>query len=271
MYIYYMSKHLVEINFNELKFNLYELLAVPQDASERKIKKAYRKLIIKFHPDKNNLIDEEIYNHLTLANQVLTNAGLREKYDNWLKSFGQDNIDHSDLKNSYQKNLNSVKTHFPSMPDEAKLSYHQKSNKLDEKHGFNYNFDSVNTMCKYNEKKKELEDGINISQTIKNKKEFNSTFNNYKIDDVNSQEIIKNDGTIVECNQQTIGNDYMSVRDYNLLYSEDTIQGDNYSSLDSAFKLQPKMEFVEEDVDKKMKDYKKLSNDLSTLPNVGNN
>lgn len=271
MFIYNMSKHLVEINFDELKFNLYELLAVPQDASERKIKKAYRKLIIKFHPDKNNLIDEEIYNHITLANQVLTNTGLREKYDNWLKSFGQDNIGHSDLKNNYEENLNSVKTHFPSMPGEAKLSYNQKANTLNEKHGFNNDFDSVNTMTKYNQKKKELEDGVNIYQTIKNKKEFNSTFNNYKVDDVNSQEIIKSDGTIVEYNQQSIGNEYMSVRDYNLLYSEDAMQGNNYSSLDSAFKLQPKMEFVEEDVEKKMKDYKKFSNDLSTLPNIGNN
>ena len=41
----------------------------------------------------------------------------------------------------------------------------------------------------------------------------------------------------------------MSVKDYNLLYSEDSIQGNNYSSLDSAFKLQPKMEFIEEVLD----------------------
>ena len=270
MFIYNMSKHLVEINFDELKFNLYELLAVPQDASERKIKKAYRKLIIKFHPDKNNLIDEEIYNHLTIANQVLTNERLRVSYDDWLKSFGQDGSSHSDLKQNYNDTIKSVKSQFPSMPSEAKLSYHEKVNKLNEKHGFNQDFDSESTINKYNRKKKELEEGIHINQNIRNKKEFNSKFNNYKIDDVNSQEIIKSDGKIVEYNQTAIGNDYMSVKDYNLLYSEDSIQGNNYSSLDSAFKLQPKMEFVEEDVNKKMKDYKKLSNDLSTLPNSNN-
>ncbi len=260
-----MSKHLVEINFDQLKFNLYELLAVAQDASERKIKKAYRKLIIKFHPDKNNLLDEEIYNHLTLANQILTNSELRKSYDSWLKSYGEDNSSHSDLKKTYQDNIQNVKTHFPSMPNEAKMSYHEKANMLNEKHGFNNNFDNESTINKYNAKKRELESGIYINQNIKNKKEFNSKFNNYKIDEVNSSELIKSDGKIVEYNQQVLGNEYMSVRDYNLLYSEDSIQGNNYSSLDSAFKLQPKMEYKEEDVDKRMKDYKKLSNDLSTL------
>ena len=31
-----MSKHFIEINFEQLKFNLYELLAVPTNATEKK-------------------------------------------------------------------------------------------------------------------------------------------------------------------------------------------------------------------------------------------
>ena len=110
-----MSKHILEINFNELKFNLYELLAVPIDCSEQKIKKAYRKIIIRFHPDKNDLIDEEVYNHLTIANQVLTNVDLRTKYDEWLKSYGQESMSHSELKNNYKesnKNRSLLVTEF---------------------------------------------------------------------------------------------------------------------------------------------------------------
>jgi len=260
-----MSKHLVEINFDELKFNLYELLAVPEDASEKKIKKAYRKLIIKFHPDKNNVLDEEIYNHLTLANQVLTNPNLRNKYNEWLKSFGQDSSSYIDLKQNYEDTVSQMKTHFPSMPSEAKVSYQEKVSKLNEKHGINQNWDG-NTMDKYNQKKKEFDDNIEIHNlNIKNKKDFNNKFDNIKNDEVNCQQIVKTDGKIMEYNQQPIGNEYTSISNYNMLYSEDTIQGNNYSSLDNAFKLQPQMEYKEEDVDKKMKDYKKLSNDLSTL------
>ena len=47
-----MSKHLIEINFDQLKFNLYDLLGVTKDSSTKKIKKAFRALIVKFHPDK---------------------------------------------------------------------------------------------------------------------------------------------------------------------------------------------------------------------------
>ena len=113
-----MSKHIFEINFEDLKFNLYELLAVSKDCSESKVKKAYRKLMIKFHPDKNNIIDEEIYYHLTIANQVLTSSILRKKYDDWLND-RDDNNQFNELKDNY-KNSNDNLSSFENK-DEAKL------------------------------------------------------------------------------------------------------------------------------------------------------
>ena len=151
-----MSKHLIEINFEQLKFNLYHLLNVSADASEKKIKKSYRTLIMKFHPDKHNIIDEDIYNHLTLANQILTNLDLRDKYDNWLKSFGEDGLSHSNLKDNFKKTLSDTKELFPSLPSEATKSYYDKNKNLNDKHGINENWDKESTLRKYNQKKKEV-------------------------------------------------------------------------------------------------------------------
>ena len=40
-------------NFQNLKYNLYEIIGVTRDDSEKKIKKNYLKLAKELHPDKN--------------------------------------------------------------------------------------------------------------------------------------------------------------------------------------------------------------------------
>lgn len=263
-----MSKHLLEINFDELKFNLYELLAVSEDATDQKIKKAYRKLMLKFHPDKNNIIDEEIYNHLTLANQILTNNNLRNKYDEWLKSYGQLETEpnHLELKTNYQKSTENLDKLIPNEIGQVKLTYQEKSDLLNKKHGFDSNLDQESTMDKYNIKKKELQINYDIERLdIKTKNDFNNKFSTKKEVTENCQQIIKSDGKILEFNQQELGNEYISIRNYDLLYSEDTVQGESFSSLDNAFLLQPKIKFEETNVEEKMNEYKQYSKDLSTL------
>ncbi len=262
-----MSKHILEINFDEIKYNLYEILAVPNDCSESKIKKAYRKLIIKFHPDKNNIIDEEIYNHLTLANQILTNCDLRSKYDEWLKNCNQNN-EFYDLKKNYKSSKDKVFNY--ESKDEAKLSFHEKNKLLNDKHGYDPNFESKPILSKYKDKQNEL--GIKFEyEKVKNEKDFNSKFSKKKNEEINCQEIIKSQNEITEFNDSNFGFDYSSVENYDLLYTDDKTQGDNFSSLDNAFLLQPKIEFKEDDIDVKIHEYKKQSKDLSALKSFNKN
>ncbi|TRW27924.1 molecular chaperone DnaJ [Criibacterium bergeronii] len=65
------------------KKDYYELLGVNKDATEQDIKKAYRKLAMKYHPDKNqgNKDAEEKFKEINEAYEVLSNKDKRAKYD----------------------------------------------------------------------------------------------------------------------------------------------------------------------------------------------
>lgn len=73
--------------------NYYEILGVPRTASEDDIKKAYRKLARKYHPDINKTAGAEArFKEIGEANEVLSDPGKRARYDqlgsNW--QAGQD-------------------------------------------------------------------------------------------------------------------------------------------------------------------------------------
>ena len=54
--------------------NYYDVLGVPRDATEQDIKKAYRKLALKYHPDKNSAEDaEEKFKDCTYFFQISKN------------------------------------------------------------------------------------------------------------------------------------------------------------------------------------------------------
>jgi len=60
----------------------YKILGVPRDASDRQIKKAFRKLAVKFHPDKNKAPDaEEKFREIAEAHDVLSDEKKRRMYD----------------------------------------------------------------------------------------------------------------------------------------------------------------------------------------------
>ncbi|OGA13027.1 MAG: molecular chaperone DnaJ [Betaproteobacteria bacterium RIFCSPHIGHO2_12_FULL_69_13] len=73
------------------KRDLYEVLGVNRDASEEDIKKAYRKLAMKWHPDRNpdNPRAEEHFKEAKQAYEILSDAQKRSAYD----QFGHAGVD----------------------------------------------------------------------------------------------------------------------------------------------------------------------------------
>lgn len=65
------------------KRDYYEVLGVNRSASEAEIKKAYRQLALKYHPDKNpgNKEAEESFKEAAEAYDVLSNADKKARYD----------------------------------------------------------------------------------------------------------------------------------------------------------------------------------------------
>ena len=61
------------------KENLYDVLGVSKEASETDIKKAYRKLAIKHHPDKGG--DEETFKKISEASGILSDKAKKRQYD----------------------------------------------------------------------------------------------------------------------------------------------------------------------------------------------
>ncbi|MCL2333431.1 MAG: DnaJ domain-containing protein, partial [Candidatus Methanoplasma sp.] len=62
----------------------YEVLGVAKDASQDDIKKAYRTLAKKYHPDVTDLTKEEAeakFKELSEAYEVLSDEGKRKTYD----------------------------------------------------------------------------------------------------------------------------------------------------------------------------------------------
>ena len=84
--------------------NHYDILGVSRSASEDEIKKAYHKLAIKYHPDKNKEAGaEEKFKAIAGAYAILSDAGKRRNYDMGIPE-GMSHIDPFSIFNQFFQN-----------------------------------------------------------------------------------------------------------------------------------------------------------------------
>lgn len=86
--------------------NYYEILGLNENTSEEEIKKAYRKLSLQYHPDRNSSTEANgMFQKINEANEVLSDKQKRAEYDMKLKGgdnlFGDMGPEFGDLNNIF--------------------------------------------------------------------------------------------------------------------------------------------------------------------------
>jgi curved DNA-binding protein CbpA len=254
-----MSTPVININFNDLKYNLYDILGLETNASNIQIKKNFKKLIVLLHPDKNPDSNDEILNHVVLGNQILSNEQTRKDYDLFLKNKTSNNT-FTDLKADFNNQIKDIEACFPKK-DDAKNTFNSKINELNKLHGFNEH-DSTNVLGQYENIKKKRNTQIVIPQEkITSNTDFNSKFEIKKEASVLDEHIVCENNSL---SAYQPNDTLVSINDYSRLYVEDSVSTGSFTSLDMAFKLQKiNTNFQNNTIEQKMKDYKTQTNHFS--------
>lgn len=86
--------------------NHYETLGVSNDANDDQIKRAYRKLSLQYHPDRNQSPEAQSkFQAINEANEILGDPARRQQYDNELNGFG----DRMDMMNGQEfRDINDI-------------------------------------------------------------------------------------------------------------------------------------------------------------------
>lgn len=86
-----------------MKRDYYEILGIGRSASQDEIKKAYRKLAMQYHPDRNKAPDaEEKFKEISEAYGVLSDDAKRQQYDR----FGHEGIDERYTREDIFRDIN---------------------------------------------------------------------------------------------------------------------------------------------------------------------
>jgi curved DNA-binding protein CbpA len=82
--------------------NYYDILGLQKNATQEEIKQAYRKLSLKFHPDKNDgdKFLEEMFKNINEANEILSDTAKRKSFDFTLNN-NNSNYQSTNSSNNY--------------------------------------------------------------------------------------------------------------------------------------------------------------------------
>ena len=119
---------IIHINMNNNN-NLYDILGIIKTATQEEIKKAYRKLSLELHPDRNNNSKQSNADFIKLSNayETLGNEEKRKIYDMKNNSNSENTINPNEILNFFTQNIFSKLSNFN--VDESIEGIKQKLNK----------------------------------------------------------------------------------------------------------------------------------------------